>query len=100
MLETLLSFAEDSNKSQLASALFYKNVASKMDAGTIAPNERNERLFQRRALAAGSREVDMMGRLHADLFFQDRFMLNEIGVKVKLVRRRTRSVSWERRPLK
>ena len=29
----------------------------------------------------------MMGRLHADLF-QERFMLNEVGVKIKLIRSR------------
>jgi len=28
----------------------------------------------------------MMGRLHADIFFQDRYMLNEVNVKIKLVR--------------
>jgi len=27
-----------------------------------------------------------MGRLHADIFFQDRYMLNEVNVKTKLVR--------------
>ena len=86
MLETLLSYGEDSNKSHLTSALFYKDVAIKMDATVTAPNERNEGLFQRRALTVGSREFDMMGRLHADLFFQDRFMLNAVGVKIKLIR--------------
>jgi len=30
--------------------------------------------------------VDMTGRLHADIFFQDRYMLNEVNVKIKLVR--------------
>ena len=34
----------------------------------------------------GSREFDMMGRLHADMFFQDRYMLNKVGVKIKLNR--------------
>ena len=28
----------------------------------------------------------MMGRLHAYIFFQERYMLNEVGVKIKLVR--------------
>jgi len=28
----------------------------------------------------------MMGRLHADIFFQDRYMLNKVGVKIKLIR--------------
>ena len=51
MLETLLSYGEHSKKSQLTSALFYKDEASKMDTTTIAANDRNEGLFQRRALA-------------------------------------------------
>ena len=28
----------------------------------------------------------MTGRLHADIFFQERYMLSEVGVKIKLVR--------------
>jgi len=28
----------------------------------------------------------MMGRIHADIFFQERYMPNEVGVKIKLVR--------------
>ena len=28
----------------------------------------------------------MIGRLHADIFFQERYMLNEVGVKITLVR--------------
>ena len=86
MLETLLSYGEDSKKSQLTSALFYKDRAGKMDNVTIAAANRNEGLFQRRAIAAQSREFDMMGRLHADIVFQDRYMLNEVGVKIKLIR--------------
>jgi len=47
---------------------------------------RNERFHHRCASAAHSREFDMMGRLHADIFFQVRYMINDVGVKTKLVR--------------
>jgi len=57
-----------------------------MDTATITPNERNDGLLHRRALAVGSREFDVMGRLRADLFRQYRFMLNEVGEKIKLIR--------------
>jgi len=30
----------------------------------------------------------MMGRPHVDIFFQDRYMINELGVKIKLTRSR------------
>ena len=47
----------------------------------------NDGLVKRREFVRKSRTFDMMlGRLHADIFFQDRYMLNEVGVKIKLVR--------------
>jgi len=36
----------------------------------------------------GSRVVDMIGRIHDDIFFQNRYLLNEVNVKIKLVRSR------------
>ena len=45
-----------------------------------------EGLFKRSQHTNRSRVVDMIGRLHADIFFQDRYMLNKVNVKIKLVR--------------
>jgi len=44
----------------------------------------NDGLVKRLRHTHRSRVVDMMGRLHADIFFQDRYMLNEVNVKIKL----------------
>ena len=49
-------------------------------------NAGNEGLVERRRHIAGSRVVEMMGRLHVDLFTQDRFQLNGVKVKIRLVR--------------
>ena len=35
---------------------------------------------------SGESVVDMMGRLHVDLFLQDIFLLNGVDVKIRLVR--------------
>jgi len=79
---------EDAKKSQLTSALFYKDQARTMDSievgGDVAV--RYDGLMKRRSIARESREFDMMARLHADIFFQDRYMLNEVGLKIKLIR--------------
>jgi len=85
VLETLLSYGEDAKTSQLTSALFYKDQTGVMDSIDF-DDARNFGLVKRRSVAAQSREFDMMGRLHADIFFQDRYMLNEVGVKMKLIR--------------
>jgi len=89
MMESLLSYGEDSKKSQLTSALFYKDTAGRMDSVDFADAAAvNEGLAKRRTFARQSWEFDMMGRLHADLFFQERFMLNEVVVKMKIIRSR------------
>ena len=88
MIETLLSYGEDANTSQLTSTLFYKDQAGRMDSIDVGADvaARNDGLMKRRAIGRESREFDMMGRLHADIFYQDRYMLNEVGIKIKLVR--------------
>ena len=46
----------------------------------------NTGLVERRRYIAESRIVEMTGRLHVDLFLQDRFLLNGVSVKIRLVR--------------
>ena len=41
---------------------------------------------KRKALAAESKEMDMMGKLHLDLFFQNRYLLNGVEVRLRLIR--------------
>jgi len=82
MLETLLSYGSDAKASQLTSEMYYKDDAGRMDAGQL-PNAGH---LARRAHVKLSHEFDMIGRLHADIFFQERYMLNELGIKVRLVR--------------
>ena len=89
MLETLLSYGEDAKKTQLSSALYYKDAAGQMDTLALAAGDGvvpNDGLVKRSRHTHRSRVVDMMGRLHADIFFHDRYMLNEVNVKIKLMR--------------
>ena len=89
IIETLLSYGEDAKKSQLTSELFYKDEAGKMNETVIVAedgHQPNSGLQRRRAFVTESREFDMIGRIHGDIFFQERYVLNEVGVKIKLVR--------------
>ena len=88
MIETLLSYGDDTKNSQLTSALFYPDQPDRMDVVDFAENARNSGLYKRSRFTHTSHVVDMMGRLHADMFFQDRYLLNEVHVKIKLVRSR------------
>jgi hypothetical protein len=87
-LENLLTFGPAAKESQLTAALFYKDEAGKMDRCNplAAVAERNSGLATRAAFFAESNEVDMIGRIHSDIFFQPRYMLNEVNTKIKLTR--------------
>ena len=86
MIETLLSYGGDAKKSQLTSELFYKDEAGRMDSVDFQAAGRNSGLFKRSRFTNESNVVDMMGRIHADMFFQDRYVLNEVATKIKLIR--------------
>jgi len=45
----------------------------------------NNGLIKRAAFTAASNVVDMIGRIHADIFFQERYLVNEVTVKIKHV---------------
>jgi len=89
MLETLLSYGSDAKALQLTSEMYYKDNCGRMDAFRIRKDAGalpNTRLLAHRAHAKLSNEFDMIGHIHADIFFQERYMLNEVGIKVRLVR--------------
>ena len=83
-VETLLSYGAEAKKTQLTSQLWYKDTAGHMEA--TQENAGNVGLVDRCRHIAESRVVDMMGRLHVDLFLQDKFLLNGVDVKIRLVR--------------
>jgi len=64
-----------------------KDTSGNMDSIDFANAANvNSGLATRRRLTQQSQVVDTMGRIHADMFFQDRYLLNEVGVKIKLIR--------------
>ena len=83
-VETLLNYGAEAKKTQLTSQLWYKDTAGHMDA--TLDNGGNAGLAEQRKYIAESRVVEMMGRLHVDLFLQDRFLLNGVSIKIRLVR--------------
>lgn len=86
-LETLLSYGDEAKNSQLTSAMFYRDTAGHMDAhNSAADNCRNAGLVKRREYFRTSRLVDMVGRLHCDLFFQEKYLPSGMDIKMRFVR--------------
>lgn len=80
-IETALSYGSDAKKSHLTAALFYGDTPGHLNdtkgTGNVGLKSRAKR-------TAGSKTVDMYGRLHTDICAQDRFILNGVDVKFRL----------------
>ena len=81
-IENLLSFGQEAKKSQLSALLWHRNTSEHFDTRGAT----NLGYTKRKALAEESKEMDMMGKLHLDLFFQNRYLLNGVEVRLRLIR--------------
>ena len=85
-IETLLSYGPTAKQSQLTAALYYKDEAEKMDDANPLAAAANMGLKKRHSFFSGGGVVDMVGCLHADLFFQDKYLPSDVGLRLRLVR--------------
>ena len=85
-IETLLSYAPAAKESQLTGVMWYKDTPGRQDKRTTD----SKGFKSRKALTAQSKSVQMMGKLHLDLFCQEEYLLNHVNLKIKL--RRSRDV--------
>ena len=88
MIETLLSYGGDTKKSQLTSELFYEDQPGRVDSVDFGDAACNNGLYTRSRFTRSNRSVDMIGRIHANIFFLSRYLLNKVNVKIKLLRSR------------
>ncbi len=89
IIETLLNYGPAAKQSQLTASMFYKDTAGKMDV--VNPTEANPLqanlgLNARYRFSNESQAIEMIGPLHSDIFFQNKYMLNGVDVRVKLIR--------------
>ena len=80
-IENLLSFGQDAKSSQFSAVLWYRHTAGQFDIRSDA----NSGYTTPKALAAQSNQIDMMGRLHVELSFQNRYLLNALEVCLRLI---------------
>ena len=81
-IETLLSFGKDAKQSQLSSVLWHRNTSGHFDERANT----NVGYTKRKRIAAESKQFEVMGKLHLDLSFQNRYLINEVDLKIRLIR--------------
>lgn len=79
--ETLLNYSQEAKTSHLTTALWRKDTAGKMDSVT-----ENEGYAWRKNFSNGSKEFEMLGGLHMDLFNINKFLLSGVEVRIRLGR--------------
>lgn len=85
-IETLLSYGPAAKESQLTGVMWYKDTPGHQNSVAAA----NKGFTTRKTLTEESKKVQMMGKLHLDLFCQEKYLLNHVDLKIKL--RRSRDV--------
>ena len=73
-IETLLSYGPAAKESQLTGVMWYKDTPGHQYKRTTD----NKGFTARKALTAQSKSVQMMGKLHLDLFCQEKYLLNQV----------------------
>ena len=82
LLETLLSCGKEAKISHLESELYYKDTAGAIEE--MSADCRNDGFLDRYQYCKDSKNIEMMGRLHHDMFQQDKLLLNKVDMNIVL----------------
>ena len=81
-IESTLNYGREAKETHLGSALYYQDTASHFDSLNPA---HNVGFSKRQAHAAEGKTIDMTGRPHCDIFHQNRYILNGVDIKIRLI---------------
>lgn len=84
-IEALLNYDRSAKDSHLTQRMWYQDTAGHFDSLDATENLG---LAWRRARTANSRVWECMGPLHIDFFNQDHFLINNVEMRIKLIRNR------------
>jgi len=80
--EKTLNYGSEAKNSHLTASMFYPDTAGHFDETDGTDNDGRA---IRKDLAVDGKTVDLYGRIHADIFHQDRYLLNGIDMKLRLI---------------
>jgi hypothetical protein len=85
-LETLLSYGTDASKTHLTNSYWYLDGLELGPCDPKEANAKNRGFVERWKRSNESREVQMIGRIHADLFSQTRLLILVVKSHVSLTK--------------
>ncbi|KAL6417001.1 hypothetical protein ACFW04_014712 [Cataglyphis niger] len=84
-IEALLNYSSPAKTSHLTSCLWDADTPGRMDE-PVESKTANSALVRRAHYIRGGRALDLIGHLHCDVFNQDKFLINGVEVRLRLVR--------------
>lgn len=81
-IETLLGYDTPAKTSHLTTRLWYKDTGDKFNTR----GDDNKGFKTRKAFVAGGKSVELLTNLHCDFFNQDKFLINGVEMRLKLIR--------------
>ncbi|XP_070171501.1 uncharacterized protein F54H12.2-like [Polyergus mexicanus] len=84
-IEALLNYSSPAKTSHLTSCLWDADTPDQMDE-PVESKSPNSALVRRARYIHGGRALDLIGHLHCDVFNQDKFLINGVEVRLRLVR--------------
>lgn len=85
-LETLLSYGEGAKQGQLTMQGWHQDTSGEFDNITLQPeNNKNEGFKARKKIIAQRGPAEFLGRLHCDIFQQERYLPNGIDINIKMI---------------
>ncbi|XP_011630458.1 uncharacterized protein F54H12.2-like [Pogonomyrmex barbatus] len=86
-VKALLNYSSPAKTSHLTSSLWDTDEPGHIDA-LLESGTSNQVLVRRARYVQGGRSLDLIGHLHCDVFNQDKFLINGVEVRMRLVRSR------------
>lgn len=91
-IETLLTYKSSTKASQLTAGMWLDDTPKQFDSLPISTadsaTQKNKGLAVRQSMMASGKMVDLIGYLHSDIFNQEKFLLNGVELRLRLVRSR------------
>ena len=84
-MDVLLNYGRDAKKSQLQMGLYDKDQVGAVSESNY---KKNSSLRERVELFKNSNIIELCGRIHSDIFNQDRLLLNGVSIKISFHRNR------------
>ena len=84
-IETHLNYSRDAKQGRLGAGLYFRDTNITQSDPT-ATSGKNSGLVQRHSICTSSESFEMMGTLHSDIFYQNRYLVNGVTMKIRLSR--------------